>query len=486
MLLPTLKPNLAMSLNWKEIDKILSEIPLEESLIQKIKQPDFTSLVIDLFNKTDRFPLYICLAQNQTRLHRLTRKVENTVQLQRFAQILRSRIKGARITAAYQVHGDRIIKLHLSRGDVESVLWIRFWSNAANIILTEPDGLILDAFYRRPKRGEKSGGNFNPESQPDIGKKLTSSKTYEVRHLPGEGDFNQRVEAYYFDSHESRKLEQFGEQLQKGIEREEGRLLAALEKAQRHNSNGDRVADLRRIGDLLMSNLHLMTSGAKWVELENFYDENSIINIELDPALAPEKNAEKYYQKAKKQQKRAELSSQEIASLERELADLHRIRDAASEETDPAVLQELLRALNAGGKQEARDKGITTPGLRFHSGPFTILLGRTSRENDELLRHHVRGNDYWLHARDYPGSYVFIQSIRGKTVPLEVLMDAGTLALHYSKAKSGIRGDLYYTQVKHLKRPKGGKQGLVLPTQEKNLTVTIEASRLNKLLGKSL
>ncbi len=36
------------------------------------------------------------------------------------------------------------------------------------------------------------------------------------------------------------------------------------------------------------------------------------------------------------------------------------------------------------------------------SGGFLILVGRGAKENDELLRHHVKGNDYWLHARDYP------------------------------------------------------------------------------------
>ncbi len=89
-----------------------------------------------------------------------------------------------------------------------------------------------------------------------------------------------------------------------------------------------------------------------------------------------------------------------------------------------------------------------------------------------------------MHTRDVPGGYVFIKYVRGgKSVPLEVLLDAANLAVVFSKAKNQGRADLYYTQVKHLRKVKGGKTGLVLPpTQEKNLTVTLDEGRLSRLL----
>ena len=64
---------------------------------------------------------------------------------------------------------------------------------------------------------------------------------------------------------------------------------------------------------------------------------------------------------------------------------------------------------------------------------------------------------------------------------LEVLLDAGNLALHYSKARGGGQAELYYTHVKYLRRPKEGKKGLVLPTQEKNLSVRLDTKRLDRL-----
>ena len=112
---------------------------------------------------------------------------------------------------------------------------------------------------------------------------------------------------------------------------------------------------------------------------------------------------------------------------------------------------------------------------------WLILVGRDANENDELLRRHVKGSDMWLHTRDCPGGYVFIKYRAGKTIPLDILLDAGNLAVYFSKARKNGKADFYYTQVKHLRRAKNGPKGLVLPTQEKNLSVVLDPARLKRL-----
>ena len=124
------------------------------------------------------------------------------------------------------------------------------------------------------------------------------------------------------------------------------------------------------------------------------------------------------------------------------------------------------------------------PGVRTTSGGFQIIAGRNAKENDDLLRHYVKGNDMWMHTRDFPGGYVFIKFRRDKTIPLEVLLDAANIAVLYSKGRNNTSVDLYYTQVKYLRRAKDGKTGLVLPTQEKNLTIKPEPARIARLLPK--
>ena len=119
--------------------------------------------------------------------------------------------------------------------------------------------------------------------------------------------------------------------------------------------------------------------------------------------------------------------------------------------------------------------------MDYNVNGWLILVGRDANENDELLRRHVKGSDMWLHTRDCPGGYVFVKYRAGKTIPLDILLDAGNLAVYFSKARKNGKADLYYTQVKHLRRAKNGPKGLVLPTQEKNLSVVLDSARLKRL-----
>lgn len=465
-----------MSLNWREIDLILSELDLAGSFIQRIIQPDFSSLVLSIYRPGDPFDLYISLENGKTRLHRLTNALKTPSKLQRFAQFLRSRCKGARIAEAYQVGGDRIVKLTTQAAGVTTLLWIRLWGGAANVIATDEAGTILDAFYRRPGRGETTGGLYRPEDSNEQQRK--TRKEYEVRELPGEGSFNERVEAFYRDGGPENRIEALRLDALAAIERRESKLLSSretLRRQKRANENADR---LKQLGDLIMSNLRKIGEDARVVEVENYYDENRIVEIELDPTLRPEQNAESYYSRYKRAKSGFQKLAAELSQLDEEIERIKEQRREILETSDKKALERILGARSRGGSSPAK---APPPGLQFLSGSHRIIVGRSATENDTLLRRHVRGNDLWLHARDYPGSYVFVKSIPGKSIPLEVLLDAGVLALYYSKARGNGQADLYYTQVKYLRRPKEGKKGLVLPTNEKNLVVRADEKRLGRL-----
>ena len=185
-----------MSLNWKEIDLILEELNLTGALIQKIRQPDFKSLLLDLYKPGNGFPLLINLNQGNVRLHRLTGNNPRKVVLQRFAQFLRSRISGGRISSSIQLNGDRIIKLIVLNGDEETFIYIRLWGGASNIIVTDQSHTILDAFYRRPRQNEISGGTYFPEETIQL-KSDRSTKVFEIRDYDRNHSFNEFIEKQY-------------------------------------------------------------------------------------------------------------------------------------------------------------------------------------------------------------------------------------------------------------------------------------------------
>ena len=224
----------------------------------------------------------------------------------------------------------------------------------------------------------------------------------------------------------------------------------------------------------------MMKPGQEWIRVNNYYNDNAEIEIELDPALSPDKNAEKYYNRYRKAKSGIEKVEQDIDNFKLMLANVRADQRMIEKETEVKALKDFLKNLPKQKKTAERDE---RPGLNYRSGPFTILVGRSSKENDILLRKYVRGNDIWLHTRDYPGGYIFIKTIKGKSVPLENLLDAGNLALFYSKGRSAGRGELYYTQVKYLRRAKDGKLGLVIPTQEKNLSIVLDEARLGRMMN---
>ena len=137
-------------LNWREIDLLLQESTLPGSHIQKIRQPDFHTLLLDLYQPSQgRTTFMISLHPRFYRFHTLTqpplKTSGKTDRLQRFAQFLRARVDGGRILEARQLGSDRIIDLFVRKGDEASHIYIRLWGGASNILVTDEDGLILDA-----------------------------------------------------------------------------------------------------------------------------------------------------------------------------------------------------------------------------------------------------------------------------------------------------------------------------------------------------
>jgi len=199
----------------------------------------------------------------------------------------------------------------------------------------------------------------------------------------------------------------------------------------------------------------------------------------VDPSISQVENAQRYYEKARKASSGLGDVEAEIAKIVEAKRALEAWKAQLADEEDPFAIAQ---ALDKAGT--VREKALRKyPCIWIEYKGWTMLVGRSAKENDELLRRHVRGSDLWLHARDYSGSYVFIKARRDKTFPLDLMLDAGNLAIYYSKARKNGEGDVYYTQAKYLRRAKDGPKGLVIPTLEKNLFVRLDEARIKEVLA---
>ena len=469
-----------MSLNWKEIDCILEELELDGSFIQQIVQPSYDTIAFHTYKNGQSKTILICLAAGACRIHQTWSAVPKNNKPLRFMEFLKARIKGARINSIYQLGQERIIKLELSHCGQEFLLYIRLWSNAANMILTDTNHLVLDNFYRRPKKDEVSGGIFQeprlePKPQGD------AVKEWQIRSFDQLPDwenlsFNQKVEQWYGEHAGQLSLEALLEQAEKFYNSRHSKMEAALHRLEKKRDEFLQNQQWKHYGDLILTYGHLIDGSQDYLECED-YESGALIRIKIDPKKNAQENASSYYNTYKKTVSGLADLEHDIQKAKKELLDLEATYQQLCREPNPLRLQQMLRKQTTPKQQVEKKR----PGLSYQVEGWTILVGRTATENDELLRHHVRGLDMWFHTRDYAGGYVFVKNRPGKTIPLSIMLCAGNLAVYHSKARKAGKADLYYTQVKHLRRAKNGPKGLVLPSQEKNLLVQLDKEILQKL-----
>lgn len=460
-----------MSLNWKEINFVLDELQLPGSQIQKINQSAYDVLALHLYSPEGAKTLLIALSPGACRIHQTFRAVPKNEKPLRFAEFLKSRLINGRIEDAVQLGNDRIVKLVVRRAEERLYLYIRLWSNAANIIVTDEQGSILDAMRRSPKRGEISGGTYKPEISQEPPKKV-----YEVRSHEGYKCLNEMLDAWYAEHGGTLSLETLREQVQKAYRSRINRLGASLDQIKQKIGEFEEAEKLKEYADILMANSFSIHKDDTWFEGDNFYT-GQRIRIKLDPHKSAVENSEVYYERYRKAKNgMAELKT-ELTNGEEQLEKLENEMQILLSEENPLRLHKALRIQNRTVKPDIKKR----PGISFRRNDWLLIVGRDASENDSLLRRHIKGNDLWLHARDFPGAYVFIKARAGKSVPLDILLDAANLAIFYSKARNSGTADLFYTQAKYLRRAKNGPKGLVIPTQEKNLHVSLDQQRLKEL-----
>ena len=468
-----------MSLNYREIDLILEELDLNGSRIVKINQPDRFSLFLETYSTGNRQFILISLAHGAVRIHRIEKRPTFPDFPPRFSQLLRSRIKGGFIQNVSQPHGERLVQFTISCHSEIFFIWIRLWGGNPNIILTDHNSKIIDVFYRKAKANEVSGKFFIPDFSLLARK---NNKERFIREYDNNLDFNKQVETEYLDKKividfEIRKL------------KECSLLSAKLVKFQRSIDSLLKRKDLYNTwetykikGEILQSNLFQIKKGDQFFSGQDFYHDDEPILIELKQDLTPFENSELYFKNFKRFKHGLHLIDTEINSINTSMDSIKSDLKNLSQCTSFDELSELLPAQVKALKNRVKNQ----IGLIFHSSGFELLVGRNSKENDQLLRRMVKGKDIWLHVRDNPGGYVFIKSHKGKSVPLDILLDGANLALLYSKKKIKDKSDILYTEVKNLRRVKGGKEGLVLAQNEKNIFIKYDEARIKRLQNKSI
>ncbi|MBR1912402.1 MAG: DUF814 domain-containing protein [Treponema sp.] len=468
-----------MSLNCNELDLIISELDLQGAFIQEIVQPSYDMLAFRIIKQGVLSTLVICTGANACRINTTENRVTKNEKPLRFHEFLRSHVQGMRINECHQIGLDRIVKFDVSTWQQKYYLYVRLWSGAANVIVTDENGIIQDCMYRRPKKNEMTGAFFSVEEKnvtPD--EKAAALEKFPIRtfdsSIDGTLSFNRKIDIFYSEHASVLSRESLLAQAEKWYNVKHSKMESALQKLLDKQKQFENAGHLKHTGDLILS----FGSQANGSSLDCIdYDTNEQVHIRLDAKKSIQENAALYYDQYKKAVSGMEDLKHDIEMSKRNIETLDAEYKAIIEQKNVIKIEQMLRH-DTTPKQKVEKPHA---GLHYEVNGWTIIVGRTATENDDLLRHTVKGADMWLHARDYAGGYVFIKAQKNKTVPLDILLYAGNLAVYHSKARRNGQADLYYTQVKYLRRAKNGPKGLVLPTQEKNLFIKLDETRLRHL-----
>ena len=242
---------------------------------------------------------------------------------------------------------------------------------------------------------------------------------------------------------------------------------------------------LRVCGDLINANLYRIERGSAFADLENFYDENRLMRVKLDPALNATQNAQKYYKEYRKAKTAQQVLGEQIAQAEQELLYVDSVFDCLSRAQSESELNEIRQELREEGYLKAvRDKRkppAPLAPLEFVSSEgFRILVGRNNRQNDKLTLKQANNNDIWLHTKNIPGSHTII--VTGGRQPGDAtLKEATMLAAYHSRAKDSSQVPVDYTQVRYVSKPQGAKPGMVIYVHYQTLFVTPQHELTEKL-----
>ena len=190
------------------------------------------------------------------------------------------------------------------------------------------------------------------------------------------------------------------------------------------------------------------------------------IELKLNPLLSPQENAGKYYQKSKNEGKKIAFIEQQIAEHQKEL---EQAQDKLLEIQNTSDIKGL-QQFEKGVKSSAEPK-VRLPYKRFDWNGLEIRVGKSAKDNDELLRSYSSSHDLWFHAAGVSGSHVILRLSKNQQIGEDIIEKVAGLAAYYSKARKESLAKVVYTFRKFVRKPKGGAVGAVLIEKENSLLI---------------
>ena len=301
-------------------------------------------------------------------------------------------------------------------------------------------------------------------------------------------------------------------ELARALKRYHGRLARKVDALRGDLAEAQRAGEYRAWGETLLAYLRQVPSRQAEVALPDPANPARNLIIPLDPAIAPQANAARYFKRAAKSERGLKEVPSRLAAVEAEahalevvLDRVRALEEGASDSArpdDPTIDRDLEAALAkvpasvaralgvapgragrtaaAGDAETARPKAarhddvparLVPRRLKTKEG-WDVMIGRSNEGNDYLTHQLARSEDYWFHVHGAAGSHVVLRRGKGKNEPSkQTIEEVSSWAAFYSQARTAGKVPVIVTLKKYVRKPRKGPPGLALCTHEKTVMV---------------
>jgi predicted ribosome quality control (RQC) complex YloA/Tae2 family protein len=298
------------------------------------------------------------------------------------------------------------------------------------------------------------------------------------KHFPSVNDM---VEEYFRAQEIHERFQQMHDRIEAELRSQKERLQSRLDAANKHLSAAKQISDSKKFGDLILLHIKEIQPGQTVLACPDVYAEDaSSVSIPLNPSITPSQNSQHYYRQFAKIRSRQAAANAAHTDAENRLTalqshfqllekaqtaeDLEKLRDAIfGKRLDPGQRQQ-----HAAPKSKPKSRLLSV----LSSDGWTIYVGRNRQENDELISKLAQPQDIWMHVLGSGGAHVLIRVPSTKQdPPLTTLKEGAQLAARLSKAVSGGKVRVVYTQCRFVRKIAKGKPGLVRYENERTIEV---------------
>ncbi|MGE0144716.1 MAG: NFACT RNA binding domain-containing protein [Planctomycetota bacterium] len=468
-----------------------------------VRLTDCDDLLLYLVDDSKQYTLQIAPGGTRARITTTARRFpKHRTTGSGHADLVAQRLADARLIRVDAVGGSRALALQFRREDEPWTLHVELFGPRGLWALCNGENVVV-AMSRKPTQKDREIEIGKPwQPAPPTGRSDDSARQFEAETPAA---LLARVDEHFQALDRADELGAIHDELATALARAQRREADRRRGLSAQLQGIEAVPQLRESADMLLAMAHTLLPGQLELRVPAPLDPAREVVVPRDLTCTPIEQAQRIYDKARRLEASRSVTERQLEELDaraarlaefaNELATLQ--RDHVDDEEAALRLRARFAELHLlppppriDPAERQRKQKLTkiTRGENFrrfrsHDGNL-ILVGRDNEQNDRLSIKVARGNDLWCHVgRGYAGSHVVVRLERGRAASQETLLDAGTLALHFSKVRGTAAEEVIFTAARNVKKPKGLPPGKVVATQTKSHKIRMEPERLARLLA---